>query len=130
MFLKIYSLFTFLWDLDVLIRTEQKHEAFVNDRSFFQHLGNEYFKRGDFTEAIKHYSEAIGLDPENYVFYSNRSVRFRIVTAAYSRIELVIYQETSSRIGILNPLLNYSFEFLQVYVFCSDFGLGKIQSRR
>jgi stress-induced-phosphoprotein 1 len=36
-------------------------------------LGNEAFARGDHETAIKHFSEAIGLDPSNHVLYSNRS---------------------------------------------------------
>lgn len=37
-------------------------------------LGNEYFNAKNFDEAIKHYTDAIRLNPENAVFYSNRSV--------------------------------------------------------
>lgn len=36
-------------------------------------LGNEAFKTKNFDEAIKHYSEAIRLNPSNAVYYSNRS---------------------------------------------------------
>jgi tetratricopeptide (TPR) repeat protein len=35
-------------------------------------LGNEAFAKQAFDEAIAHYSEAIRLDPENAVYYSNR----------------------------------------------------------
>lgn len=39
-------------------------------------LGNEAYEAKDYPEAIKLYSEAIDLDPENHVYYSNRSVAY------------------------------------------------------
>ncbi len=36
-------------------------------------LGNEAFGKKEYETAIKHYTEAINLDPENATFYSNRS---------------------------------------------------------
>ena len=38
--------------------------------------GNEAFATKNYEEAIKHYNEAIRLDPDNAVFYSNRSACF------------------------------------------------------
>lgn len=38
--------------------------------------GNEAFSKGNFQEAIKHFTEAIKLDPTNHVLYSNRSASF------------------------------------------------------
>jgi Flp pilus assembly protein TadD len=35
-------------------------------------LGNEAFAKQAYDEAISHYSEAIRLDPNNAVYYSNR----------------------------------------------------------
>ena len=35
--------------------------------------GNEAFKNGDIQLSIKFYSEAIDMDPDNHVYYSNRS---------------------------------------------------------
>jgi tetratricopeptide (TPR) repeat protein len=35
--------------------------------------GNECFDRQNFEEALYHYTEAIKLDPNNHIYYSNRS---------------------------------------------------------
>ncbi|DAZ92711.1 TPA: hypothetical protein N0F65_012836, partial [Lagenidium giganteum] len=39
-------------------------------------LGNEEFNVKSFDKAIEHYSEAIRLDPEKHVYYSNRSAAY------------------------------------------------------
>lgn len=39
-------------------------------------LGNEEFNLKNFAKAVECYSEAIRLDPENYVYYSNRSAAY------------------------------------------------------
>jgi len=39
-------------------------------------LGNEQFVLKNYDEAIKHYTNAITLDPENAIYYSNRSACF------------------------------------------------------
>ena len=38
-----------------------------------QAQGNRAFQAGQFEEAIKHFTDAINLDPSNHVLYSNRS---------------------------------------------------------
>lgn len=38
--------------------------------------GNECVKDGKFIEAVLHYTQAIKLDPNNYLLYSNRSFAF------------------------------------------------------
>jgi tetratricopeptide (TPR) repeat protein len=42
----------------------------------FKNLGNDAFQKGETQEAIDYYSRAIDLDPENHVFYSNRSAAY------------------------------------------------------
>ena len=39
----------------------------------FKEKGNEYFKKGEYDEALKLYSQAIDSEPSNHIFYSNRS---------------------------------------------------------
>ena len=38
--------------------------------------GNEAFSKGNYQEAIKHFTDAVNLDPNNHVLYSNRSASF------------------------------------------------------
>lgn len=38
--------------------------------------GNEAFQAGDVQLAISYFSQAIDLDPDNHIFYSNRSAAF------------------------------------------------------
>mmetsp|Transcript_11413 Transcript_11413/g.17124 ORF Transcript_11413/g.17124 Transcript_11413/m.17124 type:complete len:259 (-) Transcript_11413:140-916(-) len=42
----------------------------------YKELGNKAFTAKEFDEAIKHYSNAIKLDPNNHVFFSNRSASY------------------------------------------------------
>ena len=35
--------------------------------------GNEFFKKGQYEEAISWYSKAIEVEPDNHTYYSNRS---------------------------------------------------------
>lgn len=35
--------------------------------------GNSFFSQKKFTEALKHYSAAISIDPSNHIYYSNRA---------------------------------------------------------
>lgn len=41
-------------------------------KNYLCSLGNEEFNAKNFDKAIKYYSEAIRLDPENHIYYSNR----------------------------------------------------------
>uniref|UniRef100_A0A7S2V200 Uncharacterized protein n=1 Tax=Fibrocapsa japonica TaxID=94617 RepID=A0A7S2V200_9STRA len=38
--------------------------------------GNNFFKRGDYDNAIKLYSQAIEIDPSNHAYWSNRSASY------------------------------------------------------
>lgn len=37
-------------------------------------LGNQFFKSGDYSQALTYYTKAIEEDPTNHILYSNRSV--------------------------------------------------------
>lgn len=38
--------------------------------------GNDYYRKGDFGEAIKCYTRCVGMNPRNYVAYSNRAMTY------------------------------------------------------
>jgi tetratricopeptide (TPR) repeat protein len=42
----------------------------------FKSQGNEAFKQGSWKEAVEKYTQAIELDPEDKVYYSNRSAAY------------------------------------------------------
>ena len=54
---------------------EQQEETpeYVLLANEFKQRGNEAFKEGNIEDAINFFSQAIDLDPDNHVFYSNRS---------------------------------------------------------
>ena len=41
-----------------------------------QALGNAAFSAGNYADAVKHFTDAIGVDAANHVFYSNRSAAY------------------------------------------------------
>lgn len=51
---------------------KQVHQT-MQDAEKEKQLGNEAFKKGDLEEAIKHYDEAIKIDPKNVLYYTNKS---------------------------------------------------------
>ena len=44
--------------------------------SEFKDKGNKHLQAGEFDEAIAAYSEAISINPDDHVFYSNRSAAY------------------------------------------------------
>jgi len=51
-------------------------EGGVEEALLRKKLGNEAYEAKDYPRAIQLYTEAIELDPENHVYYSNRSVAY------------------------------------------------------
>ena len=47
--------------------------AVMFDPQTEKHLGNEAYKAKDFASALKHYNNAIKLDPTNIVYYTNKT---------------------------------------------------------
>eukprot|EP01064_Diplonema_japonicum_P033249 TRINITY_DN6507_c0_g1_i1.p2 TRINITY_DN6507_c0_g1~~TRINITY_DN6507_c0_g1_i1.p2 ORF type:complete len:466 (+),score=126.40 TRINITY_DN6507_c0_g1_i1:3055-4452(+) len=61
---------------DVLLKQEesrQRDDPVLREKA----LGNEFFKKGKYNEAIKHYSKGIGCDPDDsnvHLLYANRAM--------------------------------------------------------
>ncbi len=58
-----------------------------HDFTFHQkRLGNDAFQAKNYEEAIKFYSEAIKLDPENAIYYSNRRFYYFLFSTIFMNI--------------------------------------------
>ena len=52
----------------------------------FKNTGNDAFKRGDHEEAVRLYTAALEVDPDNHVLYSNRSAAYLASGDAKSKV--------------------------------------------
>jgi len=68
------ALITKVNDVQKIVR-EKERLSYIDPAKALEEKeqGNECFKKGQFPQAIKHYSEAIKRDPTNAVLYSNRA---------------------------------------------------------
>ena len=51
----------------------------VQDSEVFKQQGNDYFRSGNFAEAVKSYTQAIEVsqqNPQNYIYYCNRATSY------------------------------------------------------
>lgn len=72
--------------------------------------GNECVKDGKFIEAVLHYTQAIKMDPNNYLLYSNRSFAFLKLDQHYLSLqdanETVRLQPQWAKVSLIRTIVS------------------------
>ncbi len=85
--------------------------------------GGEAYGRGDYNEAVRLYTEALGLDPSNHLLYSNRSAAFAVLGEYSSALDDALatvqlkpeWEKGYSRLGLAYANLNRISEAKAAY---------------
>lgn len=72
--------------------------------------GNECVKDGKYIEAVLHYTQAIKMDPNNYLLYSNRSFAFLKLDQHYLSLqdanETVRLQPQWAKVSLIRTIVS------------------------
>lgn len=85
------------------MEVENKTKVSDADRAsaeLLKNKGNDFFKKGDYEEAINYYTKAIGLNPNDASYYCNRAACYMKLKKYFLALLVYINWKTFSTVSI------------------------------